>query len=70
VSGGTAALRGTLGLTREEFAARFCLSLDVLIAWEEGRAQPDPVAAAYLRAISGDAEAIHRALQAGPRPPK
>ena len=39
-----------------------------LLAWEEGRAEPNPVTSAYLRAISSDADAIHRALQAGPRP--
>lgn len=30
-------------------------------------AQPDQTARAYLRAIAGDAEAVQRALQAGPK---
>jgi putative transcriptional regulator len=62
-------LRQTLGLTAEEFAARFRIPLDELLAWEEGRAEPNPVTSAYLRVIAGDADAVHRALQVGPRPP-
>ena len=65
----TRTLRRALSLTQEEFAARYRIPLDALIAWEQGRAEPDPVARTYLRAIAGDPDAIHRALQAGPRPP-
>jgi putative transcriptional regulator len=63
-----AAVRNGLGLTAEEFAARFRVPLDELLAWEEGRAEPNPVTSAYLQAIAGDADAIHRALRAGSRP--
>jgi putative transcriptional regulator len=60
-------LRRALGLTQEEFAARFQIPLGTLRDWEQGRAEPDQTARAYLRAIAGDAESVQRALAAGPR---
>lgn len=38
----TSVLREALRLTREEFVTRFQLSLDDVMAWEEGRVQPNP----------------------------
>lgn len=61
-------IRRALGLTQEEFAARFQIPLGTLRDWEQGKAEPDQSARAYLRAIAGDAAAVQRALQAGPRP--
>lgn len=61
-------LRRALGLTREEFAARYGIPLGALGDWEEGRAEPDETARSYLRAIAGDAEAVRRALQAPTAP--
>jgi putative transcriptional regulator len=60
-------LRRALGLTQEEFAARFQIPLGTLRDWEQGRAEPDQTARAYLRAIAGDAEAVQHAFSAGPR---
>jgi putative transcriptional regulator len=60
-------LRRALGLTQEEFAARFQIPLGTLRDWEQGKSEPDQSARAYLRAIAGDATAVERALQAGPR---
>ena len=63
-------LRRALGLTQEEFARRFQIPLGTLRDWEQGRAEPDQTARAYLKAIAGDAAAVQRALQsavAGPR---
>jgi putative transcriptional regulator len=60
-------LRRALGLTQEEFAARFQIPLGTLRDWEQGKSEPDQSARAYLRAIAGDAAAVARALQAGPR---
>lgn len=57
-------LRRALGLTREEFAARYGIPLGALSDWEEGRAEPDQTARSYLRAIAGDAEGVRRALAA------
>ena len=54
-----------LGLTQEEFAARFQIPLGTLRDWEQGVAEPDQAARAYLRTIAGDAEAVRRALDVG-----
>ena len=62
-------LRRALALTQEEFAARFHIPLRTLRDWEQGFAEPDETARAYLRAISGDAEAVRRALETGPAGP-
>jgi L-alanine-DL-glutamate epimerase-like enolase superfamily enzyme/DNA-binding transcriptional regulator YiaG len=59
-------LRWALRLTQEEFAARYQIPLGTLRDWEQGRAEPDQPARAYLKAIAGDAEAVHRGLQAAP----
>ncbi len=57
-------LRRALGLTQEEFATRYQIPLGTLRDWEQGRAEPDQPARAYLKAIAGDPDAVHRALQA------
>ena len=59
----TKTLRRALGLTQEEFAARYQIPLGTLCDWEQGRAEPDQPARAYLRAIAGDPEAVRRALR-------
>ena len=56
-------LRRALGLTQEEFAARYQIPLRTLRDWEQGRAEPDQPARAFLRAIAGDPEGVHRALE-------
>jgi putative transcriptional regulator len=62
-------LRRALGLTQEEFAARFQIPLGTLRDWEQGRAEPDQPARAYLKVIAGDPEAVQRALRiAAPEP--
>jgi putative transcriptional regulator len=60
-------IRRALGLTQEAFAARFQIPLGTLRDWEQGATQPDQTARAYLKAIAGDAHAVHRALSAGSR---
>ena len=60
-------LRRALGLTQEEFAARYHIPLGTLRDWEQGRTEPDQPARAYLKAIAGNPEAVSRALTAGPR---
>jgi putative transcriptional regulator len=37
----TRTLRRALGLTQEEFAARFRIPLGTLLDWEQGRTEPD-----------------------------
>ncbi len=61
-------IRRALGLTQEELAVRFRIPLGTLRGWEQGAAQPDQTARAYLRAIADDVAAVHRALQAAPSP--
>jgi putative transcriptional regulator len=60
-------LRRALGLTQEEFAARYRIPLGTLRDWEQGRSEPDQPARAYLTVIAHDPEGVRRALQSGPR---
>ena len=60
-------LRRALGLTQEEFAARFHIPLGTLRDWEQGRSEPDQPARAYLKVIAVDAQAVQRALEAAPQ---
>jgi putative transcriptional regulator len=57
-------IRRALGLTQEQFAERFHIPLGTLRDWEQGAAQPDQSARAYLTVIARDPEAVHRALTA------
>ena len=59
-------LRRALGLTQEEFAARFQIPLGTLRDWEQGRSEPDQPARAYLKVIARDPEGVRRALQSRP----
>ncbi len=60
-------LRRALGLTQEEFsAARYRIPIGTLRDWEQGRAEPDQPARAYLTAIAYDPEGVRRALEALP----
>jgi putative transcriptional regulator len=45
------AIRRSLGMSQDEFAAVFRIPLATLKNWEQGRRRPDAPAAAYLRAI-------------------
>ncbi|HLY47492.1 MAG TPA: helix-turn-helix domain-containing protein [Stellaceae bacterium] len=58
-------LRRALGLTQEEFAARYRVPLGTLRDWEQGRSEPDQPARAYLTVIAHDPEGVRRALQSG-----
>jgi putative transcriptional regulator len=60
-------LRRALGLTQEEFAARYHIPLGTLCDWEQGRAEPDQPARAYLKVIASNPEGVLRALADGPR---
>jgi len=54
--------RRGLGLTQEEFAARFHIGLARLRDWEQGRYKPDSAALAYLKVIARETDAVLRAL--------
>jgi putative transcriptional regulator len=60
-------LRRALGLTQQEFAARYQIPLGTLRDWEQGRTEPDQPARAYLRVIARDPEGARRALHASER---
>ena len=55
-------LRRALGLSQEEFAARFHIPLGTLRDWEQGRAEPDQAARAYLKVIAVAPEVVQNAL--------
>ena len=55
-------IRRALGLTQEQFAARFRIPLGTLRDWEQGAAQPDQSARAYLTVIARDPDAVRKAL--------
>ena len=55
-------IRRALGLSQDEFAARYHIPIGTLRDWEQGRATPDQAARAYLTVIARDPEAVHKAL--------
>jgi putative transcriptional regulator len=55
-------IRRALGLTQEEFAARFRIPLGTLRDWEQGASEPDQAARAYLTVIARNPEAVTQAL--------
>jgi putative transcriptional regulator len=55
-------LRRALGLTQEEFAARYHIPLGTLRDWEQGSSEPDQLTRAYLTVIAHDPEGVKRAL--------
>ena len=59
------ALRFKLGLTQEEFAARFHLPLGTVRDWERGARRPDAAATVLLRVIARNPEAVRQALEDG-----
>ena len=55
-------IRRALGLSQEEFAARFRIPLGTLRDWEQGRKDPDAAARAYLVVIGRNPSAVAEAL--------
>jgi putative transcriptional regulator len=58
-------LRRALGLTQEEFAARYQIPIGTLRDWEQGRTEPDQPARAYLKIIASDPKRVQRILGNG-----
>lgn len=56
-------IRRALGLTQEEFAARYHIPLGTLRDWEQGRATPDQPTRAYLTVIARSPESVLQALE-------
>lgn len=55
-------VRRALGLSQEEFATRFHIPIGTLRDWEQGRAEPDQAARAYLKVIAAAPEVVSEAL--------
>src|SRR3954452_8651283 len=55
-------LRRAMGLTQEEFAARYHIPLGTLRDWEQGRSEPDQPAKAYLQVIARDPDHVYHLL--------
>ncbi len=55
-------IRRALGLSQDDFAARYQIPIGTLRDWEQGRATPDQAARAYLTVIARDPEAVRKAL--------
>lgn len=62
----TKTMRRALGLTQEEFAARYHIPLGTLRDWEQGRREPDQPTRAYLKVIAHDPKGVYNALHARP----
>ena len=58
----TIILRRALGLTQEEFSARFAIPLGTLRDWEQRRSAPDATAQAYLKLIAADPQGVAKAV--------
>lgn len=56
------ALRNRIGLTQEQFAAKFGISLGTLRHWERGDRRPHGPALVLLRVIEKEDRAVLRAL--------
>ena len=56
-------IRQALGLSQEEFAARYQIPLGTLRDWEQSRKEPDAAARAYLTVIARNPKAVSDALQ-------
>ena len=55
-------IRRAFKMTQEQFCETFHIPLGTLRDWEQGRAEPDQAARAYLRVIAADREAVEKAL--------
>ena len=56
------AVRARLGMSQDDFAARFGISSATLRNWEQGRRQPEGPARVLLTIIDREPDAVRRAL--------
>lgn len=59
-------IRRALGLTQDEFAARYRVPLGTLRDWEHGLSEPDTTTTAYLRVIAAEPARTAQALDRHP----
>ena len=55
-------IRRALGMTQEEFAAAYHISVGTLRDWEQNRYEPDTAAKAFLKVIAREPEITRQAL--------
>jgi putative transcriptional regulator len=55
-------IRRALGISQEDFAARYRIPIGTLRDWEQGRVVPDQAAQAYLTVIARDPERVRKVL--------
>jgi len=55
-------IRRALGLSQEEFAVSFHIPIGTLRDWEQGRAEPDQAARAYLKVIASAPDVVRKTL--------
>lgn len=60
-------IRRALGISQEDFAARYHIPIGTLRDWEQGRVVPDQAAQAYLTVIARDPETVRKALNSAAR---
>ena len=51
-------IRWKLRLSREDFASRYRISLEVITAWERHRTEPDAIALTYLDVVAADPDGV------------
>ena len=56
-------IRRALGLSQEDFAARYHIPIGTLRDWEQGRVEPDQAARAYLTVIAREPDTVRDALK-------
>jgi putative transcriptional regulator len=56
-------IRRALGLSQEEFSARFHIPLGTLRDWEQGRKKPDAAARSYLVVIGRNPDVVAAAFK-------
>jgi putative transcriptional regulator len=55
-------IRQAQDMSQEEFASTFGIPIGTLRDWEQGRAEPDQAARAYLKVIARNPKAVREAL--------
>ena len=56
-------VRWRSGLSQDEFAHAFCISVEQLVALELGQSRPDTALTAYLRVIDHAPDVVREALE-------
>ena len=58
----TKIIRRALGLSQEDFSAKYHIPIGTLRDWEQGRCEPDQAARSYLKVIAREPDIVLKAL--------